>query len=267
METKKNPCVEPKKGAAQIPSEAPCYTVLDLFSGIGGFSLGLERAGMKTVAFCEIDKTCHTVLKKHFPGVPIFEDVRTLNGITADIICGGFPCQDVSIANSKGKGIEGERSGLWKEYLRLIREVKPRYVIAENVANLRSRGLSTVLHDLWKVGYDAEWHIIPASGVGALHKRERCWIVAYPRCEHGETRSEITARLQGQLEEWNTRRKFERSSEAQIGTHESSPDVCGMADDVPADVDRLRWLGNSVVPKIPEMIGRAIMEVENETQS
>jgi len=260
MEKQERPTEEPRcLGSTEAPCSVDRLKVLDLFSGIGGFSLGLERAGMETVAFCEIDKTCHAVLRKHWPGTPIFEDVRTLNGIKADVICGGFPCQDVSIANSKGKGITGERSGLWKEYLRLIGEIKPSYVIAENVANLRSRGLSTVLHDLWQVGYDAEWHIIPASGIGALHKRERCWIVAYPRCEHGEERPEITPRLQRQLKEWNTCSKFKRSSEAQIGINESASDVCGMADDVPTNVDRLRWLGNSVVPKIPELIGRAIL--------
>ena len=114
--------------------------VLDLFSGIGGFSLGLERAGMKTVAFCEIEPFCRAVLAKHWPGVPIYEDVRSLTGaglasagIVPDAICGGFPCQDISIAG-KGAGLDGERSGLWHEYRRLIAEIRPRWVIIENVA-------------------------------------------------------------------------------------------------------------------------------------
>jgi DNA (cytosine-5)-methyltransferase 1 len=157
--------------------------VLDLFSGIGGFSLGLERAGMRTVAFCEIEPYCQAVLRKHWPGVPCFPDVRELHAADlperADVICGGFPCQDISVAG-KGAGIDGERSGLWSEYARLIGEVRPSYVIVENVAALLGRGLGRVLGDLSEIGYDAEWHVISAADVGAPHLRERVWIVAYP---------------------------------------------------------------------------------------
>lgn len=159
--------------------------VLDLFSGIGGFSLGLERAGLETIAFCEIDETAREVLKKHWPKIPIHEDILKLKGdkvTNVDVICGGFPCQDISIAG-KGKGLNGKRSGLWKEYARLIEEIKPRYAIIENVSNLRSKGLARVMQDLWKIGYDCEWHIISASSVGALHKRERIWIIAHPHSE------------------------------------------------------------------------------------
>lgn len=157
--------------------------VLDLFSGIGGFSLGLERAGMKTIAFCEIDKKAQLVLKKHWPNVPIFEDVSTLNkedlNEQVDVICGGFPCQDISLAG-RGAGLAGARSGLWYEFHRLIKEIRPRYAIIENVSALRSRGLDKVLWSLAEIGYDAEWHCIPASAVGAPHQRDRIWIVAYP---------------------------------------------------------------------------------------
>lgn len=160
--------------------------VLDLFSGIGGFSLGLERAGMETVAFCEVDETCQRVLEKHWPEIPIWDDVKSLNknalsaiGIDQiDVICGGFPCQDISVAG-KGKGLKGERSGLWFEYKRLIGDLRPRYAIIENVANLRSRGLTTVLQDLRALGYNVEWHIISACSIGAVHRRERIWIIAY----------------------------------------------------------------------------------------
>jgi DNA (cytosine-5)-methyltransferase 1 len=158
--------------------------VLDLFSGIGGFSLGLERAGMQTVAFCEIEPFCRKILRKHWPSVPIYEDVTkltakqlTTDGISVDVICGGFPCQDISTAG-KGAGIGGERSGLWKEYARLIGQLRPRYVIVENVSALLGRGLSVVLGDLAEIGYDAEWHCIPASAVGAPHRRDRVWIIA-----------------------------------------------------------------------------------------
>src|SRR5258708_2164912 len=159
--------------------------VLDLFSGIGGFSLGLERAGMRTVAFCEIDPFCRRVLAKHWPDVPVYDDVRTLTaarvgscGQLIDVICGGFPCQDISFAG-KGAGIGGERSGLWSEYARIIGEVRPKYVIVENVAALLGRGLERVLGDLAALGFDAEWHCIPASAVGAPHRRDRVWIVAH----------------------------------------------------------------------------------------
>jgi DNA (cytosine-5)-methyltransferase 1 len=167
--------------------------VLDLFSGIGGFSLGLERTGgFKTVAFCEIEPFPRKVLAKHWPEVPCYHDVRALtagrlaaDGIGIDVICGGFPCQDISVAG-KGAGLAGERSGLWSEYARLIGEIRPRYAIVENVSALLSRGLADVLGDLAALGYDAEWHCIPASAVGAPHRRDRIWIVAYPRSEQYE---------------------------------------------------------------------------------
>lgn len=164
--------------------------VLDLFSGIGGFSLGLERAGMTTVAFCEQDKRAHPILRKHWPSVPIFDDVRSLtskelleNGIgSIDVICGGFPCQDVSAAWD-GPGLAGKRSGLWFEFARIIGEVRPKYAVIENVANLRKRGLGIVLQDLAFMGYDADWAGIPAALVGAPHQRDRLWIVAKRRWE------------------------------------------------------------------------------------
>jgi len=175
--------------------------VLDLFSGIGGFSLGLEATGgFETVAFCEIEPYPIAVLKKHWPTVPVYEDVKTLtkerldaDGISVDVICGGFPCQDISLAG-KGARLAGERSGLWFEFHRLIKEIKPKVIIAENVSALRSIGLDQVLRSLAEIGYDAEWHCIPASAVGAPHRRDRIWIVAYPTSERwgktGEHRSE-----------------------------------------------------------------------------
>lgn len=169
--------------------------VLDLFSGIGGFSLGLERAGMRTVAFCECEPYARAVLRKHWPDVPCYDDVRTLtadrldrDGIGVDLICGGFPCQDISYAG-EGRGLAGERSGLWAHYARLIREVGPRYVIVENVAALLTRGLGDVLGELAEIGYDTEWHCIPAAAVGAPHRRDRIWIIAYPRGEQYKGRS------------------------------------------------------------------------------
>jgi len=143
-------------------------SVFDIFSGIGGFSLGLEKAGMRTVAFCEINPFCQQILKTHWRDIPIFPDIskltkddfKTLKQI--DVIAGGFPCQDISCA--------GKRSGLWQKFKRLINDIKPKYAIIENVANLRSKGLVTVLQDLWEIGYNAEWHCISASAFGVPHR-------------------------------------------------------------------------------------------------
>lgn len=161
---------------------------LDLFSGIGGITLGLEWTNhFQTVVFCENDLSCHKVLNKHWPNIPIYKDVKelTLENLKKDkipkidIITGGFPCQDISIAG-KGKGIKASRSGLWSEMCRLIDEIRPQYAIMENVSALLFRGLECVLSDLAKIGYDAEWHCIPASTIGAPHQRDRIWIITYP---------------------------------------------------------------------------------------
>ena len=162
--------------------------VLDLFSGIGGFSLSAKWAlgdNVRTIGFCEIDEFCQIVLRKQFKNVPIYDDVRNLNPRKinykqVDIITGGFPCQDISMAG-KGKGIEGERSGLWKEMFRIIRQCEPRWAIIENVSALTHRGLTVVLNDLAQAGYDAEWSVVSARDVGGCHLRERVWIIAYPK--------------------------------------------------------------------------------------
>ncbi len=270
--------------------------VLDLFSGIGGFSLGLERAGMQTVAFCEIDKTAQQVLRKHWSDVPIFDDVKTLKGEqlgTIDVICGGFPCQDLSFAG-KGAGLTGARSGLWWEFHRLIKEIKPSWVIIENVAALRSRGLDKVLGSLAEIGYDAEWHCVPASAVGAPHQRDRVWIIAYPN-HAGSRTPEHGVDQDGQtLEQERQDKSFGRvsgcgtvvsdtdvlgtqvpvegrhpSQQVLGGTSEAwrvavggiwsvEPPICRVVDGLPNRAHRIKQLGNAVVPQIPELIGRAI---------
>ena len=164
--------------------------VLDLFSGIGAYALGVERAGMKVVAFCECEEFPRRVLRKHWPDVPIYEDVRTLNadtlrrdGIAVDVIVGGWPCQDISVAGTRS-GLDGERSGLWSEVARLAGELRPRFLILENSANLLGLDggiwFGKVLGDLAAIGYDAEWHCLPAVAFDAPHIRYRLWIVAYP---------------------------------------------------------------------------------------
>lgn len=274
--------------------------VLDLFSGIGAFSLGLERAGMKTVAFCESDENCRKVLGKHWPNVPVIDDVRNLRMEgQVDVICGGFPCQDISVAG-KRKGIKGEKSGLWKEFARLIKEARPRYAIIENVANLRSNGLKEVIQDLWKIGYMGEWHIISARGVGAPHLRERIWIIAYPHSNNlweqsrrrsgPEGKGEGVAGNHGQEGEpgnsahphhfrlWKPQAAKKETprgwSEARTGGNywaETESPVCGVDDGTSEGLDkdrkeRIKQLGNSLVPQIPELIGRAIMGYEKKRE-
>jgi DNA (cytosine-5)-methyltransferase 1 len=162
--------------------------VLDLFSGIGGFAVAGDLVGgFETVAFCEIDPYCQKILKLRYPGVPVFNDVTTLTaqslrdaGIDRiDAICGGFPCQNIS-NSGKREGLEGDRSSLFFEIIRLIREIRPRVVIAENVAALLGRGMERVLWEFAQVGYDAQWSIVSCADVGGCHRRERIWIVAYP---------------------------------------------------------------------------------------
>jgi len=160
---------------------------LDLFAGIGGFSLGAEWAGIKFDKhyFSEVDDYAIRVYSRRFPGAVGLGDITKIDGNSLPsgdwIIAGGFPCQDISVAG-KGAGLDGGRSGLWFEYARLIGELRPRYAIMENVGALTHRGLDRVLGSLAEIGYDAEWQDIRASDVGAPHRRERIWIVAYPEC-------------------------------------------------------------------------------------
>ena len=278
--------------------------VLDLFSGIGGFSLGLERTGgFETVAFCEIEPYPRAVLAKHWPKVPCYDDVRTLtsdalrrDGIGVDVICGGFPCQDISSAGLRA-GLQGERSGLWREYARLVGELRPRFVLVENVADLCVRGLGDVLHDLAAIGYDAEWHCIPACAVGADHIRDRVWIIAYPNGARVEESTECGRQQRPQKmgenastdhADCDSERPSRRVQTGAIGTDaraisswlglalSSAPDFPGLdgagtpvmgrgENGLPDRVDRTYCIGNAVVPKIPELIGRAILQAEGLT--
>ena len=157
--------------------------LLDTFSGIGGFSYAAERivGGYETVAFVEREPFCQKVLRKHWPDVPIFDDITTYTPKrgSADVICGGFPCQDISIAGRKAGIKEGTRSGLFYELMRVVRMVEPRFIVLENVSAIVADGLDIVLGELAQAGFDAEWACIPASAVGACHQRDRWWLVAY----------------------------------------------------------------------------------------
>ncbi len=229
--------------------------VLDLFSGIGGFSLGLERAGMRTVRFVEIDPFCRSVLAKHWPSARQDADITTSEFTEgeADIVCGGFPCQDISLAGLRS-GITGSRSGLWGELLRAIRVVRPRYAIVENVAALLGNGMGTVLGDLAEIGHDTEWDCIPAAAVGALHYRDRVWIQAYP-----DSNSLRPQRLRPIASGAWSQQQFEGLVQDQIRLSIPAGSRSGISDGVSNRSHRLKAYGNSVVPQIPELIGRAIM--------
>lgn len=250
--------------------------VLDLFSGIGGFSLGFDRAGMETRAFCEVDKHCRAILKKHWPSVPIYEDVKTLTGLDVeldcgpiDLICGGFPCQDISVAG-KQKGLIDEkgnetRSGLWFEYKRIIGEIKPKYVVIENVAALRTNGLVVVLQDLWSLGYSSEWHIISARSVGAQHLRERVWVVAYLSDSDDLRLGKPVAAKEDQQIRWAETAACVRD------WWEIESEFCGIPNGISEGLDkpeerirkqRIKQLGNAIVPQIAELIGRKIIDFE-----
>lgn len=156
-------------------------TVGSLFSGVGGLDLGFERAGFEIRWMCEQNTFCQKVLRKHWPGVPIYDDVRTLSAERiepVDCIIGGFPCQNISVAG-KGEGLDGEQSRLWWEMFGAISLLRPFYAVLENVPALTGRGLDAVLGALSEIGYDAEWTIVSAAAVGAPHIRERIFVVAY----------------------------------------------------------------------------------------
>lgn len=220
--------------------------VLDLFSGIGGFSLGLERAGMTTVAFCEIDPFCRQVLRKHWPDVPQFEDIRTLKGEQVgpvDLVCGGYPCQPFSTA-SRGRrlGTEDDRF-LWPEMLRIVSETRPAWVIGENVVGLAPMEIQQVVAGLEAEGFDTVVMEIPACATLKDHWRPRNWFLGY-----SDSNSKSVSPINAEV--------------AVLQRREHGPGESRGADGVSKGLDGLRRkaLGNAVVPQIPELIGRAIME-------
>jgi DNA (cytosine-5)-methyltransferase 1 len=244
-----------------------------LFTGIGGFDLGLDRAGMKCVWQVEKDASCRKVLERHWPGVRRCDDVKAipfgnLDGWRVDVIAGGFPCQDISIANPRAVGIEGERSGLWSEFARIIRILRPSYVVIENVPAITFRGLDRVLFDLAESGYDAEWDTLPAQMFGAPHRRERLFVVAYApgeRCDgdaifSGCSLEEAIEKQASRLRCWPGVRE---PSPALPNRIRWCPDrkLCRMVDELPDELDRYRQLGNAVVPEVAEWIARRITSI------
>ena len=267
-------------------------TVGSLFSGIGGFDLGVERAGCRVAWQVEIDPWCRNILAKHWPDLPRYEDVREVgahNLDPVDWIVGGFPCQDIS-TSGRQDGLEGARSGLWWEFHRIIGELRPQIVIVENVANLLHLGIESVLGSLADLGYDAEWDIISAADIGARHIRKRIWIVAM-----GDTDCSVLERGDacGDTEISRSPDWAARPGKDLADTHgmwksqpqRSKQDFRGWLSDcrenggpcqewliepklgrvahgIPDRIHRLKGLGNAVVPQIVEMIARRIRNLE-----
>lgn len=215
--------------------------VLDLFSGIGGFSLGLERAGMQTVAFCEIDQFCRAVLKKHWPDVPVFNDVRRIKDDftgPVDLICGGFPCQPFSVAG-KQRGADDDRH-LWPAMFECIKHFRPRWVIGENVPGIVKMAVDGVLSDLESAGYTCRTFNITACAVDATHRRERIWIVAYS--ENGNDRRDA-----GEFQTENERKTEERQ-ERRLSEPRRSGKICdGSLADTSGEQSHSEYVGKSGV--------------------
>ena len=249
--------------------------LLDTFSGIGGFSYAAERivGGFETVAFVEREPYCQQILSKHWPSVPIYDDITTFNPEphSADVVCGGFPCQDISTAGKQAGIKEGTRSGLFYELMRVVRVVGPRFVVLENVSAILANGLDTVLGELAEAGFDAEWACIPASAVGACHQRNRWWCVAYAShmLSHGGTgqqqgqpggravpefgdshRANVANPSSPRLERrWPSGSTANRLS-PDWRSYLSQPVLCRGDDGLSGRVDRLKALGNAVVPQV-----------------
>ena len=270
-------------------------TVGSLFSGIGGLDLGLERAGMKVIWQSEIDPYCNKVLKKHWPEVPNYGNIKEIDWRAIprpDVICGGYPCQPFSTAG-KRRGTDDPRH-LWPWVRTAISELRPSYAILENVRGHLSMGGLQVIGELAEVGYDAEWRVVSAAGLGAPHRRDRVIIVAYPagKCSNGGQPGSNNAQraekgLQKQIRasgtnvantnikhefqpkramvEWSKAGRPEGhwdDFERRCREWQVEPNVGRVADGVSARVDRLRGLGNAVVPQVAEYIGRLVMAAE-----
>lgn len=245
---------------------------ISLFSGIGGFDLGFERAGMECVAQVEIDDFCLKVLNKHWANVPKFKDVRDVgkhNLPTAELICGGFPCQDVSLAGQMA-GLEGERSTLWSEFHRIVCEIQPRWVVIENVLGLLSSDngefFTKILRELSESGFDAEWEVIPAAAFGAFHNRDRVFIVAHSKSVGLQEISIFSGIVEKSSIEKPDEWEFFQSVPGgayQIDERwkERQNRVCRDDDGVPGQLDehRIKALGNAVVPQVAEWIGKRLV--------
>ena len=229
-----------------------------LFSGIGGLDLGLERAGMECRWQVEIDPYCTKVLERHWPHVKRYGDIRQVTELEpVDLIAGGFPCQDISYAGY-GSGIGGDRSGLWFQFARIVREMGPRYVLVENVPALLDRGMGYVLGTLSSLGFDAEWSTISACAMGATHMRRRVFIVAYSNGFDGRQGLRDSDALSiWKVSEVDSFASARTSAQTRV---ENPSELYGGTHDVASGLDRNYGIGNAVYPDCAEWIGRRIIE-------
>ena len=287
------------------------YRFGSLFAGIGGLDLGFERAGMECSWQVEIDEYATRILAKHWPNVRRWDDVQTFppgdhEPWRVDVIAGGFPCQDISVAG-KGAGLAGERSGLFFEIVRVARLLQPRAIVLENVAALLARGMGSVLGELAAIGFDAEWHCIQAAAIGAPHIRDRVFVVAYSQRDpireqpgRGSGSNGTGAALaanDGKKQPLANTQRISNPQEVVADFHRdpireqpgggsgpngtntalaaitrndwwtTEPPVGRVADGVPFRVDRLRGLGNAIVPQVAEVVGRWVVDVLTETDA
>ncbi len=245
-----------------------------LFSGIGGIELGLEWAGgFETAWQVEINPFCQKVLAKHWPNVPCHADVREVGAHNlgkVDIISGGFPCQDISVAG-KQAGLAGKRSGLWFEYARIVRELEPRWVLIENVAALKTHGADQVLSDMEQANYTCWPLVVGAWSVGATHRRNRTWIL----CHSNSTDAFANELVRRELHrnEWSMAEAFQEGCRrisqlvprGRVSGADAYTRIVRESDGIPGGVDRLTALGNAVVPLIPALIGQFVLKIETES--
>ena len=237
--------------------------------------MGLEWAGLGPVKWqVEIDDYATKILEKHWPGVVRYRDIRECgrhNLEPVDLVCGGFPCQDLSVAGKRAGIQEGNRSGLWFEMRRIIGELRPRYALIENVPGIYVSGLERVLCDLAEIGYDVQWDTISCENVGGPHKRERVFLVAHARSEHGDSRKIQSKNRINTHEWWTDAEKWGINRVVlEVGTPslqglfiswkelDSPSSLCRMVDGISGGLDRLRCLGNAVVPQVAKVIGETI---------
>jgi len=281
-----------KAGFAASTCYASGRNHLDLFSGIGGFALAAKWTGWQTIAFSEIEPYACKILKRHWPAVPNLGDIRNVRGIRADLITGGFPCQPFSLAGQR-RGASDDRA-LWPEMRRVIEDAKPAWVLAENVPGIIGVELDTVLADLERIGYACWPIVIPAVAVDARHRRERVWIVAHAeyseRWPHNDSggcarqgkdgkgqaasgacqRGEILADAIGErLAEWQEQSAWKELQAAQRGGDVASlwptePGMGRVANGIPNRVDRLKGLGNAIVPQVASIILGAMARTHND---
>lgn len=282
-----------------------------LFAGVGGFDYGFEKAGMRCQWQVECEPYCQKVLTKHWPNVGAWDDVRTFPPSPAedwrvDVICGGFPCQDISLAGS-GKGIDGEQSGLWNEYARIICELRPTFAVVENSPALTIRGLGRILGCLAESGYDAEWDVLPAAVFGAHHLRARIFVIAWRsgycsgllhsrdagavhrgsgvrqrrrsgRGDAGRIHRLLSTRMDSsdrnatgkRLEVRERLLAWRQEADAPASAHcwwTNQPRNMRVVNGLPGRVQRTTAIGNAVVPQVAEWIGRRIIEASNKERT